>query len=161
MGVPENSHFPAMPLFPCHVTLFLSCHIFPTMSHFFSHVTLFFCNVTHFLPHHTFPAMSPFSAMSHLFLSCHTCHTFTDGPVPHNWNENGNEIGGLYLAPQISAGFRSFRRNKIWQRALPNWNSRDKLFRQNWAILVLRPECSPECTGTECNRNPVPGIHNK
>ena len=38
-------------------------------------------------------------------------------------------------------------------------DSGDNLFRRNRAIPELTPECSPECTGTECNRNPVPGIN--
>ncbi|KIM38571.1 hypothetical protein M413DRAFT_75852, partial [Hebeloma cylindrosporum] len=30
-------------------------------------------------------------------------------------------------------------------------------FRWNWRIPELTPECSPECAGTESDRNPVVG----
>ena len=60
-------------------------------------------------------------------------------------------LGGLYPAPQIPAGGIIFGRGPS-----QICHSGGNLFRRNRAIPELTPECSPECTGMECNRNPVP-----
>ena len=74
--------------------------------------------------------------------------------------------GGLYPAPQIPAGICWNDRilagsGRIIFGRGPSQicHSGDNLFRRNRAIPELTPECSPECTGTECYRNPVPGIY--
>ena len=48
------------------------------------------------------------------------------------------------VIPAKSGGFWS---NQVWQEGLL-FSS----FQQNLGILVLRPECSMECAGKECNR---------
>ena len=64
---------------------------------------------------------------------------------------------GLSHALHIPAGFRSFLRIlvdsggiKFGRDICQNYNSRGHKFWQNTFIPELTPECSPECTGTEC-----------
>ena len=54
--------------------------------------------------------------------------------------------------PGIPVGFRGFRRNTNWQRALPI------LLFLFYLIPELIPECSPEWTGKECHRNTISGM---
>ena len=65
-------------------------------------------------------------------------------------------FGGLYPPPVIPAGIRSFLRNpaesggiKFGRQFCQICHSGDNKFRRNLAIPELRPELSPELTGTE------------
>src|SRR6266511_1146751 len=76
-----------------------------------------------------------------------------------------DEEGGLYHAPQIPARFQSFQRNPVESRGIKNGigasqycHSRGHIFWRNKAIPELRPECSPELTGMECDQNAITGI---
>ena len=74
-------------------------------------------------------------------------------------------IGGLYHAPQIPAGIRSFQRIPVESGGIKNGrgasqycHSRECIFQWNTGIPELRPECSLELTGMECDRNAITGI---
>ena len=71
----------------------------------------------------------------------------------------------LISAPQIPAGFRWFRQNPVHSRGIEIGRGLCQYchsgcfpFRWNPCIPELILECSPEFTGTECNRNTFSGI---
>ncbi len=71
------------------------------------------------------------------------------------------QMWGLYHAPRLSqnpvipvesTGMKNGR------STCQIFHSGGGIFQRNLGILEPRPECSPECTETECNWNPVTGV---
>ena len=79
------------------------------------------------------------SAIQHRNLSCKRDLDSRSLPSPCDSCRN----------PVIPVESGGIQWNIIWQAVLPNCHSGDNKFRRNWAIPELRPEWSPELTGTE------------
>jgi hypothetical protein len=82
-----------------------------------------------------------------------------------SWRQINDIHRGLISAPQIPEGVTRLRRSpvesgglKIGREACQFFHSGSFSVRQSWTTPELIPECSLEFTGTDCNRNPVPGV---